>query len=367
MDCSPPKRWKAANDTADISATFFDQTAPRAHLCAAANTATPPRPLRMDPSNDALLSRHRRLKDDMPTRRQDSGVCTALDEPRHDGGLSASSSTASLDNLPELDTPAHDGYHYITCSVLHSVRQFNAREVLLLDCRTALAFDRTRIAEAVSVQFSALMLRRLKKQANVRVRLDHLQLSDTAATASRKRDTTLVVVYDEDSVAVDPLSPAGVLLRILVDEGVRPVFLKGGMTEYRRLHPTDLGEPRPAMVPARKPLHPVLKAVARARPRADLPATEVLEHLVLGNRTQGSSVAFLKANGITHVINVTETAFAQPVINAVKCMQIPLIDSGKPRAWCCGGAVVVDGVWCFGGVGLWTLGILCHTLTYLVI
>ena len=339
MDCSPPKRWKAANDTTtrDTSAIFFDSSQPQPALtrarAASATKATPPRPARpavaMDASSDNLLSRHHRLKDDMPTRRQDSGVCTALNDPRHDGGLSSCSSAASLDNLPVLDEPGSDGYHYVTCAVLHSVLQFNPQEVLLLDCRTALAFDRTRIAEAVSVQFSALMLRRLKKQANVKVRLDHLQLSDTAATATRKHATTLVVVYDEESTSVDPLSPAGVLLRILVDEGVRPVFLKGGMTEHRRLHPTDLGAPRPAVVPTRKPLHPVLKAVARARPRADLPATQVLEHLVLGNRVQGNSLAFLKANGITHVINVTETAFAQPVINAVKCMQIPLIDSGR--------------------------------------
>eukprot|EP00045_Choanoeca_perplexa_P008643 m.81331 g.81331 ORF g.81331 m.81331 type:complete len:442 (-) comp14569_c0_seq1:266-1591(-) len=344
MDCSPPKRWKADNDVTvkDHSDTFFEAARPHGHLTrstargmvsTAASEATPPRPSRsratMNASSDDILSRRHRTACDVSTQRQDSGVCTALHHPRQNDRLSDCSSSCSLDLREELEEAnGSDGYKYIANSALHSVLQFNAAQVLLLDCRTALAYDRTRIGAAISVQFSALMLRRLKRQANVKVRLDHLQLSDTTAIAARKRPDTLVVVYDEESTVIDPLSPAGVLWRILVDEGVQPVFLKGGMAEHRRLYPSDMGEVRPAVVPARKPLHPVLKAVSRARPRNDLPATRVTSHLVLGNQSQGGNVAFLTANKITHVINVTETPFAKPVINTVKCMQIPLIDSG---------------------------------------
>eukprot|EP00730_Choanoeca_flexa_P008489 TRINITY_DN12496_c0_g2_i1.p1 TRINITY_DN12496_c0_g2~~TRINITY_DN12496_c0_g2_i1.p1 ORF type:complete len:441 (+),score=137.01 TRINITY_DN12496_c0_g2_i1:365-1687(+) len=329
MDCSPPKRWKSHNPEAD-EAGFFPQPAPlqrqRSQLRASSTSATPPRttkPAAATPvsSSDSLLSRC--LHADALVTREDSGVLSGCE-----GKLSPSGSLASLEALHlSASASSPDGYEYIAAPVLHSILGFNSQAVLLLDCRTALAYDRTRIADAVSVQFSALMLRRLKKQANVKVRVDHLQISDRKAIERRKQQDILVVVYDEESQRVEPLSPAGVLIRILSDEGIRPVFLTGGVAGYRRQFPSDLGSPR-GKATTRKPLHPVLKAASRPKPQLHLPSTVISEYLMLGNQVQGGNVAFLQQHHITHVINVTETPFDQAVIDNVKCMQIPLIDSG---------------------------------------
>ncbi|EDQ92796.1 uncharacterized protein MONBRDRAFT_4822 [Monosiga brevicollis MX1] len=313
---SPPKRHKPYN-FADLgpSTTIVSTTLPtnsNSNMRARTSASTRPLPKPMPcPTSHTQHNGVDELLDLMERHHQPSLNTSAME--REDSGV----------DMNTAATQATDGYSYMGCNALHSILQWRPEQLLMLDCRAGLGFKTSSIKGAVSVQYSGLMLRRLRKQGHVRIQLKHLQVSDEAAVAKRSDPNTLVVVYDEDSTVVEPEGNAAILLRILESEGVKAVFLKGGITAHRRLYAQDLTDTDTSRPSGRAHLHPVLKAVPRL---ATVPATVVFDHLVLGNQHQGTDPAFLARNRITHVINVTETPFANGLPNLVRCMQIPLLD-----------------------------------------
>jgi predicted protein tyrosine phosphatase len=259
--------------------------------------------------------------------------------------------------LPAPEEPAlAKALDYITPDKLASLLQQQGggatASVLLLDCRAALAYAHTRLPGAVHVQFSALMLRRFKRRARCPITVSDLKTSDAARLQLRHDASTLVVVYDDDTHDARPDSPVGVLVRILRDENVEPICLRGGITGFRGLFanlleapagaspvkaaPAPQQAPAPAHAPVetphaapveqRLPAATTIMATPQEHAPVTHPATTVFDFLMLGNSAQGTDLAFLRHHGITHIINVTQRPFAPEVVRVAKCMQIPLQD-----------------------------------------
>ena len=229
---------------------------------------------------------------------------------------------------------------------------FLSANVLLLDCRAALAYAHTRLPGAVHVQFSALMLRRFKRRARCPITVSDLKTSDASRLAMRHGSGTMVVVYDDDTTEARPDSPLGVLVRILRDENVEPICLRGGMTAFRgrfadlleaseeTLKQQQLQQQQQAKAMPKAPAYAAeergptgdeLVMGKAMRSNAGVPAqppavaaTTIFDFLMLGNMAQGTDPAFLRHHGITHIVNVTQRPFTPTIVHMAKCMQIPL-------------------------------------------
>jgi hypothetical protein len=59
------------------------------------------------------------------------------------------------------------------------------------------------------------------------------------------------------------------------------------------------------------------------------PATHVLPHIFLGGERDAQNPDFLTRNGVTHVLNLTNTPSPACTQQIAKCLQIPLADNSS--------------------------------------
>ena len=113
---------------------------------------------------------------------------------------------------------------------LHKYRSRFMTDVLVVDCRSRMLYGAGHVVDAVSLTFSALLLRRMQKKGGGKSSLDDLVVHDKERFHRRHEASCLVLVYDEccgDVAASAPGCPLRVLLDVLRSEGVNVAYIAG--------------------------------------------------------------------------------------------------------------------------------------------
>ncbi len=187
--------------------------------------------------------------------------------------------------------------------------------VILIDCRSFLAFNKKHISSAVNVSCTNSMTRRRLQQG--KLTLADLASCDADRDVLCSRCDKDVVVYDEDTLSTDGLAanhPTRVVLNSLKNEGSRVSLLKGGLkdfeNQYERMCRSDIENinisPEPALCSSPGTISEAEYTTAKQK-EIDIPATQLLTFLYVGNERDAADLEFLQQERICNVLNVTQS------------------------------------------------------------
>ncbi|XP_068611678.1 dual specificity protein phosphatase 16 [Brachionichthys hirsutus] len=189
--------------------------------------------------------------------------------------------------------------------------------VVLIDSRPFVDYNASHILEAVNVNCSKLMKRRLQQ--------DKVQITELLQHSAGKKlvlhGSQEVVVYDQASS--DPAAPsAESFLRILLVKLERSFpsvhLLSGGFSEFSRLFPGLCeGTSTPAPPPTSQP----------CLPAADIGPTLVLPYLFLGCQRDVLNQDLMQQNDIVYVLNASNTCPKPDFIPESHFLRVPVNDS----------------------------------------
>ncbi|XP_014025529.1 dual specificity protein phosphatase 8 isoform X1 [Salmo salar] len=194
--------------------------------------------------------------------------------------------------------------------------QRGAGRLLVIDSRTFSEYNASHVQGAVNVCCSKLVKRRLQQdkvsvtellQPNGKVKVE----------MGRKQE---VVVYDQSSKEVGQLSKDGfvhILLGKLEGTFHRVSLLTGGFAAFSSCFP-GLCESKPALpMSISQPCLPV----------ANIGPTRILPHLYLGSQKDVLNKDLMVQNGITYVLNASNTCPKPDFISESHFMRIPVNDN----------------------------------------
>lgn len=189
--------------------------------------------------------------------------------------------------------------------------------VLLIDSRPFVDFNCSHILEAVNVNCSKLMKRRLQQ--------DKVQIAELLQHSAKKKlelqGGQEVVVYDQSSSDPSSLSSEAflsVLLAKLERSFPSVHLLSGGFAEFSHLFP-GLCEGKSTLVPSciSQPCLPV----------ANVGPTRILPHLYLGCQRDVLNKELMLQNNIAYVLNASNTCPKPDFIPESHFLRVPVNDS----------------------------------------
>ncbi|XP_037551544.1 dual specificity protein phosphatase 16 [Nematolebias whitei] len=205
----------------------------------------------------------------------------------------------------------------IEAEALVALLESGLDRVVLIDSRSFVDFNSAHILEAINVNCSKLMKRRLQQdKVQIQELLQHSALGQLDLQACQE-----VVVYDQNS-----LDPAGLgsdsFLSVLLVKLERTFpsvhLLSGGFSEFCHLFP-GLCEGRSSLVPAciSQPCLPV----------SSTGPTRILPHLYLGCQRDVLNKELMQQNDIAYVLNASNTCPKPDFIPDSHFLRVPVNDS----------------------------------------
>ncbi|XP_051275883.1 dual specificity protein phosphatase 16 [Dicentrarchus labrax] len=189
--------------------------------------------------------------------------------------------------------------------------------VVLIDSRPFVDYNSSHILEAVNVNCSKLMKRRLQQ--------DKVQIAELLQHSAKKKlelqADQEVVVYDQSSSDPTSLSSESFLSVLLVklERSFPSVhLLSGGFSEFSQLFP-GLCEGKSALVPSciSQPCLPV----------TNIGPTRILPHLYLGCQRDVLNKDLMQQNDIGYVLNASNTCPKPDFIPESHFLRVPVNDS----------------------------------------
>ncbi|XP_067282959.1 dual specificity protein phosphatase 16 [Pseudorasbora parva] len=186
--------------------------------------------------------------------------------------------------------------------------------VLLIDCRPFGEFNACHILEAVNVNCSKLMKRRLQQ--------DKIQITELLLHSAKRKlelQGQEVVVYDQSSSDPASLSPdafLSVLLAKLEKSFPSVHLLSGGFSEFCRVFPALCEGKSAPLLCVSQPCVPVSSG-----------PTRILPHLYLGCQRDVLSQELMQQNDIVFVLNVSHSCPKPDFILDSHFLRVPINDS----------------------------------------
>ncbi|KAM6895960.1 dual specificity protein phosphatase 16 [Lycodopsis pacificus] len=189
--------------------------------------------------------------------------------------------------------------------------------VVLIDSRPFVDYNASHILEAVNVNCSKLMKRRLQQD---KVLIQEL-LQHSAMNKLELQEDQQVVVYDHSSSLASSLSSdsfLSVLLLKLEKSFTSVHLLSGGFSEFSQLFP-GLCEGRSSLLPScmSEPCRPVSSSGP----------TRILPHLYLGCQRDVLNQDLMQQNDIVYVLNASNTCPKPDFIPESHFLRVPVNDS----------------------------------------
>ncbi|XP_047451706.1 dual specificity protein phosphatase 8 isoform X2 [Mugil cephalus] len=199
---------------------------------------------------------------------------------------------------------------------LASLIQRGTGRLLVIDSRTFSEYNASHVQGAVNVCCSKLVKRRLQQD---KVSVTELLQPNGKVELGRKQE---VVVYDQSSKEAGHLSKDG-FMHILMGklEGTfhKVSLLTGGFAAFSSCFP-GLCEGKPATALPMSLSQPCL-------PVANVGPTRILPHLYLGSQKDVLNKDLMAQNGITYVLNASNTCPKPDFISESHFMRIPVNDN----------------------------------------
>ncbi|XP_041636528.1 dual specificity protein phosphatase 16 [Cheilinus undulatus] len=205
----------------------------------------------------------------------------------------------------------------IAADALVALLEGGLDRVVLIDSRPFVDYNASHILEAVNVNCSKLMKRRLQQ--------DKVQIAELLQHSAKKKLELVgdqeVVVYDQSSSDPGALSPESFLSVLLVKlERTFPSvhLLSGGFSEFSHLFP-GLCEGKSSLVPTcmSQPCLPV----------TNVGPTRILSHLYLGCQRDVLNKDLMQQNDIAYVLNASNTCPKPDFIPESHFLRVPVNDS----------------------------------------
>ncbi|XP_062931681.1 dual specificity protein phosphatase 16 [Cynocephalus volans] len=200
---------------------------------------------------------------------------------------------------------------------LVALLESGTEKVLLIDSRPFVEYNTSHILEAININCSKLMKRRLQQDKVLITELiQHSAKHKVDIDCSQK-----VVVYDQSSQDVASLS-SDCFLTVLLDKLEKSFnsvhLLAGGFAEFSRCFP-GLCEGKSTLVPTciSQPCLPV----------ANIGPTRILPNLYLGCQRDVLNKELMQQNGIGYVLNASNTCPKPDFIPESHFLRVPVNDS----------------------------------------
>ncbi len=201
-------------------------------------------------------------------------------------------------------------------------------DMLIVDIRTQLDYERSHYNGAVSLCFPQVLFRRLIRKKNEPMILNDFLIGDMQELKKR-HNGTFIALYDDSTTDINTCSlsdPLRVFSEIFVIEGTNFAFVEGGFQAIKATFPDMIcvSEFSSFCSPIQKnKIDSPIELPSHA-----LPLSFFLgDFMAIGSEENARNNAILNANKITHILNVTTTETLESVKNGRKILQIPIYDS----------------------------------------
>ncbi|XP_072031752.1 dual specificity protein phosphatase 10-like [Amphiura filiformis] len=208
--------------------------------------------------------------------------------------------------------------------------------VILVDCRSFMAFNKKHISGALNVNCTNPCFRRRLEKGKTSV--GDLITSEEGKAVFRSRSDKEVIVYDEDSEEIGNLPanhPTSLVLKSLKKEGTRASLLKGGLKEFEFYYEglCDSALRKPVINDGEEPPSPTPDS-CRCPAIPDVPATQLLPHLYVGSQQDAENLDLLRELDIDYVLNATVTLPCYHEHTGIRYKRIAVKDNGKENLRC---------------------------------
>jgi dual specificity MAP kinase phosphatase len=204
----------------------------------------------------------------------------------------------------------------------------NTDKILLLDCRTFMAFNSNHINGALNVGCSDRITR--KRLLDGKIGVAEVISGQEAKDVYRSLEVDAeIIVYDESTADLSSLSATSslkLLLDCLLKRGKQPQFLEGGLQTFEKSFRSLCSQPDPSCNV------PLLFSPTSPEVNCDIDsavASEILPYLFIGNQRDAANRERLSELGITHVMNVTaHLPLCFETDGGIVYKRLPATDSG---------------------------------------
>lgn len=232
---------------------------------------------------------------------------------------SLSASLDSLDMCPPL-APEH-------------LASFLGPDTLFVDVRAEDAFHKAHLRGALPLTLPSVLMRRFFRNRETPGSLGRHLLSDALTPLKQLKPDTMLVLYDEDTTHLAALAeeaPLRIFAEYFAREKVNVVFIEGGFCAAKTLLASqvvasDFGG-LPVMVAPDYDTHNI---VGRSKKRSE-PSTElnwIHGFLAIGSERHAHDVSLLKSEGVTHILNLTDTPSLPDAQRAFITLQVQMRDT----------------------------------------
>lgn len=212
--------------------------------------------------------------------------------------------------------------------------------LMLLDCRSFLAYNLKHIAGALNVNITGIGKKRLQQG---KASLVDLVMSENGKEYLKNGKWLKAVVYDESTSELDkaPSShPIKLVMDCLVREGKQAYLLKGGLKEFSHFYhdvlsvrsSSDHADGITNTIDRINSLAQYRRDISLSQPNTSCPLntriTEIIPNLYLGNAVDAADETLLQSSNIRYILNLTSTCPNHFLANSTyKYKQIKIEDS----------------------------------------
>jgi predicted protein tyrosine phosphatase len=216
-----------------------------------------------------------------------------------------STKTDSISSALSESKPGESAKHASAVTPTELVTLMNNREfLLLLDCRTFMAFNSNHINGALNVSCSDRITK--KRLADGKITVADIVGGQEAKEIYRRLEGTAdIILYDENTVDRDSIpetNSLSLLSKSLLKHGKQSKYLQGGLQAFQECYSFMCSQPDSSAGV------PLLYSPTSPEINCDIDtavASEILPYLFIGNQRDSANRDQLNELGITHILNVT--------------------------------------------------------------
>lgn len=203
----------------------------------------------------------------------------------------------------------------------------NNETVLLLDCRSFMAYNSNHIAGSLNVGCSDRITKKRLSDGKIQI-VDVICGQEGKELYRSLESSAHIVVYDDSTIDLKGV-PATQSLRVLADclsKQNRPFrFLQGGLQAFQQTYSSMCTNPEPTAS------LPILFSPTSPELNVDIDTavvSEILPHVLIGNQRDAADREKLRELGVTHIINVT-SQLPLHFENDIVYKRLPASDNGS--------------------------------------
>lgn len=201
-------------------------------------------------------------------------------------------------------------------------------DMLVVDLRPQIDYDRAHFDGAISLCFPQILFRRLIRRKNEPKALDDFLLGDTQILRER-HSGKFIVMYDDSTIDINmckPSDPFRIFGDIFLAENTNFAFVEGGFQALKNAFPHMIIAT--AFSPFSAPINNSPKSSPIEIDPYTMPLSFFLENfMAIGSETHAQDITLLNTLKITHILNVTPNETLEEVKIGREILQIPIFDS----------------------------------------